>query len=425
MRIREELLQYIWQFKKFQFLNLHTVKGDKVQIVDAGFWNIHSGPDFINSKIKINDTLWCGNIEIHCFSSDWNLHNHQNDIVYNNVILHVVYEVDKVVFRQNSTEIPTLELKHIIDYQVISQYQNVFHALSPFSCSANLNSVDELIIHSQIERSAVNRIILKSDYFLKQLEINKGDWEQTTYHQLFRNFGFHLNGLPFEMLAFSLPFKIIKSLKGNLHYIEALLFGQSGLLNNVSNENYVKQLNFSFKFLSKKYKLKPIGADVWKFLRTRPSNFPTLRIAQLAAFLNQNNQLFDSFLNFKSKDELLNLFNNLNVSLYWETHYHFNKTGNLHSAKIGIQAVVSILINTVSTLLFAYGSYLNRSDLKNKAIHLLEGLPPEQNAIVNLYRNYGVPITNAFQSQGILHLSQHYCAPKKCLQCRVGLKLMS
>ncbi len=425
MRVPEELLHYVWQFKKLSVLSLYTCAGEKIRIVETGFWNRDAGPDFINSKLLIGNTLWSGNVEIHCFASDWNKHGHQHNQSYDNVILHVVLHKDTQVCRSDGSEVATLEIADSIQPYLLEKYNDTFQNLATFPCANLIQYIDPFVIYSQLERSSIERLIFRSNLILSQLQTNKGDWEETTFQLLAKNFGFHLNGVPFEMLAKSILYKRIQTLMKNQNSIEAILFGQAGFLKKYSNDSYYKSLRAIYQHFKLKYQLQPFSVDIWKFLRMRPVNFPTVRIAQFAAFLNQTNKLFDVFINTNDPLKLIQIFKDLKVSAYWQTHYHFQKECRQHTTNIGLNSIHNLLINTVASLLFAYGRYSDSHQLKNRAIELLEILPAEKNHIIALYTKQGLLIKNAFQSQGLIDLHHQYCTSKKCLQCKIGLKLMS
>ena len=99
----EELLHYVWKHKLFPLAPLTTTDGKSVEVVDVGLHNRHAGPDFFNAKVRIDGTLWVGNVEIHDKASDWFVHGHDRDARYDNVVLHVVDIADVVVRTSQGT----------------------------------------------------------------------------------------------------------------------------------------------------------------------------------------------------------------------------------------------------------------------------------------------------------------------------------
>ena len=424
MNFPEDFLHYVWQFKSFNFNDLKTYAGAELSIINSGIWNKNSGPDFSNGKIQIGETVWAGNIEIHLKSSDWIKHNHQNDQAYENVILHVVYENDVDVHRMDGTILPVLELKNRILKELIERYETLFLTLNDFPCSAQIATVDPFIIKSFLSRTLIERFEEKTVAVLATLNELNGNWDETFYRFLAKNFGFKVNALPFELFAKAIPQNIYAKHKNNPLQIEALVFGSAGFLKDDFKEDYPIQLKKEFQFLQKKYNIIPMEVSVWKFMRMRPQNFPTLRLAQFAALIVKSNHLFSKIVEIKGVVALRNLFEDLPVNQYWKTHYHFKKEVAEVSLQIGKTSIDNILLNTVALFLFAYGKYNGTQSFINRAIQLLESLPAEENAIVNKFVHAGVLLENAFASQGVLQLKKQYCDHKKCLSCGIGVKIL-
>lgn len=424
MNFREDFLHYVWQFKSFDFKALKTANGESLEIIQSGLLNKNSGPDFSNGKVKIGQTVWAGSIEIHIKSSDWLKHKHQIDASYENVILHVVFENDVEIKRIDGTVLPVLELKNRISKAFIQKYENLFLTLTDFPCIAQIKSVDKFVIDSFLSRVLIERFEQKTDVVLKTLAELNGNWDETFYRFLARNFGFNVNAVPFELFAKAIPQQIYARHKNNPFQIAALVFGSAGFLNEKFEEEYPAKLKLEFQFLQKKYGIKPIEVSIWKFMRMRPQNFPTIRLAQFAALISNSNHFFSKILEAKNVKEMHNLFKNLPVNEYWKTHYHFKKTVVNVNLQMGIASINNILLNTVALFLFTYGKYSGNGVFINRAIKLLECLPPEKNAIISKYENAGVSVDNAFASQGILQLKKHYCNEKKCLYCSIGIKIL-
>ncbi|PWS31170.1 DUF2851 family protein [Pedobacter paludis] len=424
MNFPEDFLHYVWQFKSFNFDNLQTADGLPIKIIHQGFLNKNSGPDFNNAKIQIGETIWAGNVEIHIQSSDWLKHNHQLDASYENVILHVVYDHDVEIRRIDGSILPVLELKNRISSDLTRKYETLFLTLTDFPCFAQIKSVDQLIVDSFLSRTLIERFEQKTIAVFETLDELKGNWDETFYRFMAKNFGFKVNALPFELFAKAVPQNIYSKHKDNALQIEALVFGSSGFLNDQFNDEYPQKLKQEFEFLQKKYKIKPIEVSMWKFMRMRPQNFPTVRLAQFAGLIVNSNHLFSKIMEIKEVDSLRKLFENLPINGYWKTHYHFKKEASAVTIQIGKTSVDNILLNTVALFLFAYGKHTATQYYINRAIKLLESLPPEQNAITNKFEEAGVKMDNAFASQGILQLKKQYCDKKKCLSCGIGIKIL-
>ncbi|GGI23451.1 DUF2851 family protein [Pedobacter mendelii] len=424
MNFPEDFLHYVWQFRSFDNNDLKTADGESLKIIHQGFLNKNAGPDFNNAKIQISGTIWAGNIEIHLKSSDWLKHNHQSDASYENVILHVVYENDAEIKRIDGSVLPVLELKNRIAADLILKYENLFLTLTDFPCSAQIQTVDKLIIDSFLSRTLIERFEKKTQAVIETLNELNGNWDETFYRFMARNFGFKVNALPFELFAKAIPQPIYSKHKDNAQQIEALVFGSAGFLNDKFKEEYPAKLKQEFEFLQKKYNIKPIEVSMWKFMRMRPQNFPTIRLAQFAALIIKANHMFSKIMEISGVVELRGLFENLPVNDYWKTHYHFKKDTVSVSTQIGKTSVDNILLNTVALFLFAYGKHTGTQFYISRAIRLLESLPPEENAITDKFNKAGVNMDNAFISQGILQLKKQYCDEKKCLSCNIGIKIL-
>ncbi|MDA3879888.1 MAG: DUF2851 family protein [Prolixibacteraceae bacterium] len=421
--MNEEFLQYTWKHGLFAKDKLVATTGESITIVSAGQWNSDSGPDFFNASLKIDDTLWAGNVEVHINSSDWLKHNHQNNEAYNNVILHVVFNNDIPVSLPNGNKLPTLIL--VPDADARSNYENLIDEKTKPACAPYLQNIDRIYLQSTIDAMLVNRIKQKTDAILKTMEMVKNSWNETFYQHLAINFGFKTNALPFEMLTRSLPLSIVAKHTNNLHQLEALLFGQSGLLNEqLLGDDYFLALRDEYHFLAKKYKLKGIESHNWKFMRLRPANFPTIRLAQFAALFPQSEALFSKLTELNTPEDIRKLFK-IKASEYWETHYRFNQQASKKTKWIGESSLNNILINTVVPFLYLYGERQNKEILKQRAINLLESLPPEKNKITESWKTLGINAENAYETQALIELKNNYCETKKCLHCQIGAKLIN
>lgn len=421
--ITEDFLHYIWNFKLFNTLDLKTSNNETIQIIKSGQHNTDAGPDFFNAQIKIGNTTWAGNVEIHIKSSDWDKHQHQKDTAYDNVILHVVYENDKIIKNSKNIHIPTFELREIINNKLVENYQELLSSKNWIPCSANLNDVDIFIINNWLERLVIERLEHKSKSIKDSLKLNKNNWEETFYQQLFIYFGLKVNAEPFLLLAKKSPLKIIEK-HNSIFSIEALLFGQAGFLQDDFNDDYFQKLKNEYKFLKSKFSLSPLESSIWKFLRLRPANFPTIRIAQLANLLNNEPRLFAKVLSLNTIQEFRNLLK-LYASDYWSAHYQFGKKSEKINVKnTGAVLIDALIVNVIVPFLYVYGESVNDENLKSKALTILQDLKAESNTIINNFEKNGVEAKNALDSQALIELKTNYCSQKKCLNCSIGNNLI-
>ncbi len=424
MDLNEHFLSFIWQFRLFNTTRLFCADGKTLQVIHPGTLNKHAGPDFIGAKLLIDQTTWVGHVEIHLKSSDWLLHGHQNDSFYDSVILHVVYKHNRSICRTNGSAVPVLVLENLFSDQLLSNYNELVNSVNIFPCQKHVPGLDQIVIDGFLSRVVIERFEERSVEVLHKLNECQGDWDQTFYYFMARSFGFKVNALPFELLADALPNHIFSKHKDNPVQIAALLFGQAGFLNQPFLEDYPKQLQTEYYFLKRKYRLISIDRALWKFLRMRPQNFPTVRLAQFAALIQKSNHLFSKVLDARSLSDLYVLFNDLPVDKYWKTHYHFNKKARHVVIQPGLQSIHHIIINTVCLFLCAYGKYTDQPRLMERAIDLLEKMPAEANSIVSQYVSAGVRPKSALTSQALLQLNKCYCSQKKCLNCGIGIKIL-
>jgi len=423
-KIPEAFLHYVWKYNYFdQHHAAVTTGGKSIQILDNGQHNKDAGPDFFNAKIKIDDTIWVGNIEIHIHSSDWFRHNHHQDKAYDNVILQVVLQHDKEILRTNGSVIPTYEIG--FNKKLLNNYQSLLNSEQWIPCQQQIGQISPLTQTFWIDKLGIERIESKYDRISTTLNQNQNNWETTFYQKLARNFGFKTNAIPFEMLAGSLPLEYISKCKDNLFQLEALFFGQAGFLEtDLTEDPYYLNLKKEYAYLKDRFQLTPIESHLWKFSKLRPSNFPTIRIAQFAKLICRSTRLFSKILETAKLEELYTL---LNVELedYWLTHYTFRKSSVKRNKKLGKQAVRTIIINTIVPFLFIFGERKNKEMYKEKAIQFLQELPPENNHIVKKWQELGIIPENAYQTQAIIHLKNQYCDPKNCLDCDIGNQLIN
>lgn len=410
--MKEEFIYYLWE-NRLLSKNIQTVDGDSIYVVSVGNRNYDSGPDFLDARIRIGGTLWCGHVEIHVNASDWFRHGHQNDDAYNNVILHVVYN--------NDTErlaIPTLEIEGKFDESIYVRYNDFLKSRKWIPCERLIAGIQQFTWLSWLERIVVERLESEvKDVFSKLME-NNYDWEETLYQRIMRYCGLKVNNDAFERLARLLPLRILRKHLDNRLQIEALFFGCAGFLEQSFTESYPVLLQREFKILKSKFNLTTMPTVYWKFLRLRPPNFPTIRLAQMASMVCNGENMFSKLLIANDLEPVRNLFN-VEVNEYWDTHFQFEKPSRAIKKTLGETAINLLIINAVVPVLFSYGIYHDNDELKEKSLGLLNEMEPEDNVIIRKFGSLGVNVRNAQQSQALLHLYNCYCRKRKCLKCRV------
>jgi hypothetical protein len=419
----EELLHHLWKFRLFDQFELKTTSNESIDILKTGEHNQDAGPDFFNSKIKIADTVWAGNVEVHTLASDWKKHAHQYDRSYDNIILHVVYQADQQVYRSSGEPIPTLEIKTRIAPSYYRNYLRFKSSNDWIPCEKQVHTVPAIVLNASMDRLLVERLEEKSTLIRNMLNLNKMNWEETFYQVLARNFGFKTNALPFELLAKSISLLVLGRHKSSLLQIEALLFGQAGFLEQHFEDRYPQQLQNEYVFLKQKFRLAPIDNHLWKFLRLRPVNFPTIRIAQFAALVNGSIHLFSKIMETEKLNELKELLN-IDVSAYWRSHYLFDKRSADRRKKLGEESIQNLIINTIIPFLFVYGKAKADETYVERALQFMEELEGESNSIITKWRSLNMPVEKAYATQALLQLKNKYCDHKKCLQCSIGNYLL-
>jgi Protein of unknown function (DUF2851) len=419
----EAFLHYLWQFQQFDKSNLQTILGEKISVLKTGILNTDAGPDFSHARLQINEIEWIGHVEIHIKSSDWQVHKHQQNEAYNNVILHVVWENDQPITRQDGSFIPTLELKNITDIQLLSKYQHLLDNQSIIPCQEQFSQVSDLSKFGILDKVLAKRLQQKALIVEQIFEQNNGDWEETAYQLLARNFGFKLNSETFLRLAQNLPLKVLQKHRNSLIQIEAMLFGQAGLIE--KTDEYSEKLFQEYDFFAAKFSLKSnqLSSHEWKFLRTRPANFPTIRIAQLAKLITQQQSFFSLFTQTNSIEDLRKALK-IEQSVYWQEHYNFGKIANKKLVGLGKDSINNILINTVIPLLACYSEKTDNQELMTRCVSFLEALPAEENHITEIWKGLGLTIKTAFDSQASIELYNNFCTQKRCLQCNVGIEIL-
>ncbi len=420
--MNEDFLYYLWRHR-FSGRTMAGTQNENITVLNPGERNHNSGPDFFNGKIKIGDTLWAGNIEVHVRSSDWYRHHHQNDTHYDNIILHVVYEDDKPVFRKNGEPVPTLVLKGNFDEKLYEKYRGFLLSKQWIPCGESISKAGHFEFMNWMHRLAIERLERKAMEIERMLHENKNDFREIFYRKLLRSYGFKTNAEAFEQLAISMPFRVLSRQKDQLLQIEALLFGQAGMLRQEFNDDYPRRLQSEYRFLAQKYQLKPMQSEAWRFMRMHPPNFPTIRLAQFARLFHRSTALLQKILEAERLDHVISLLQT-ETSDYWKTHYRFDRPAVSKPKKMGKTSLHLILINTIIPFVFVYGRETNRQQLCDKALEWLISLPAEKNHITRNFSVLGIKPENALQSQALIRLKTNYCQNKQCLRCGVGYYLL-
>ncbi len=424
--MRERLLHFIWKYKKFRTNGLLTSNGETLQIIDLGTYNAHSGPDFLNASIIIGAQWWAGNVELHKKSSDWYAHHHNGDRNYNNVILHVVWEEDRIVYRDTGEQIPALVLKNFVEEDFLDNYRKLLYKSDSkfINCESYAADFDLLVLLPWLEHLFRERLETKTSEAAMLLDETQGNWERLLFILLLANFGQRLNRSNFLSLARSLDFNIVRELKGHSLQLESLLFGLSGLLQKERVEDqYYKKLKKEFAYICKKYQLLDPVFSSPEFMRVRPSNFPTLRLSQFSVLYTTHVNLFSKIISLRSKDAFYELLS-ISASAYWQSHYNFgtityNKEKNLSRAFID-----KLIINTVLPVKNLYAKEQGK-DIYPELRKLVSQLLKEDNRIVNQYRSLGFPVHHALDSQAFLQLYRSYCEKNRCLDCALGNQILN
>jgi hypothetical protein len=335
-----------------------------------------------------------------------------------------VGEDDQPVSRLSRENIPTLCVRDNIDLSLLAAYQELKLARRWVPCENLLPEVDPVKQHGMLDRMMAERMQRKSAGISELLESAHHSWEEVTYILVARNFGARVNAQVFEWLARSLPYCLIQRCRDQKFRLEALLFGQAGMLHDHFIDEYPRKLRQEYQFLQKKYGLISLQDHLWNFLRLRPSSFPTLRIAQLADLLYRQSGLFGRFLSAEDIEEVFALFE-CQASEYWDTHYLFDRTSRNRIKCLGKEAIELVIINAVVPLVFTYGQSISRQELKDRSMDLLRQLPGEKNAMMRNWADLGMPVSDAWNTQALIELKENYCDKRKCLHCVIGNSILS
>jgi hypothetical protein len=424
--VNELFISYLWKNQLFNHQNLLTSAGDSVSIIHPGIENSNAGADFQQAKIRINELDWVGTVELHINSSDWIQHAHQKDPAYENVILHVVWNDDLKINYQNGTSIPSISLSTKVNAETLAVYETK-HAVNQkdLPCGSMFESAPNELKVKMMEKCLQERQAKKVNQINQLLLSTQGDWEETFYQSLARSFGFSVNAEPMFRLAQSMPLKLILRYRDRNNGIEASLFGLAGLLEENMKDAYQWELRREFIHLKKKHDWPNtyLNHSDWKFLRMRPPNFPTVRIAQFAELIRSNCSLISLLLEMQELKTIETLFETP-LNDYWQNHYQFGKKGNGNHAIIGKSAFESICINTLIPMLICYSNYKNESKYKEKAMRWMQEIRAENNFVTRIFKELGLKMRHSGDSQGCIQWYHQYCQVKKCAQCEVGMQLM-
>lgn len=422
--MQEAFLHFVWRTGRFDHHRLLTTDGTQISILRRGIYQGNAGPDFSSAHLRLDNMLWHGHVEMHVYSSEWYRHRHHTDSAYDNTVLHVVWEEDEPVFRTDGTRLPCLELKQRVDRKLMARYQRLISDGNGIPCKFAIQDVPEITKRSMIDRVLIERIERKARHILHTLETMRGDWQETAWQHLAGGLGTPVNKEPMLRLTRHVPLTMLQKYRSNPLQIDALLFGMAGMLPDDTIDRYPQQLKAEFQFLKKKHNLQEMEESVWKFLRMRPIGFPTLRLAHLSAFARSGGSIVDNILTAAHPAEWMNSLDQ-HIHPYWTRHYRFGYPSPAKIKSLGRQVTDMISINVLVPILYAYGKNRGISVLQEKALHFLTLIPYENNAITRKWAPYGMPNTNAADSQAVLELQSSYCSLRKCIQCAIGCKVVS
>lgn len=417
----EQLLHYTWKHRLFPLKELRTTDGLPVEVIDTGLHNEDAGPDFFNAKMKIDGVMWAGNVELHLRSADWFVHGHHTNKAYDNVVLHVVETDDRPALRSDGTRVPTLVLP--VPERVKQNYATLLQEEKYPPCYAVIPQLPRLTVHSFFSALQTERLMQKAERIEEWRHLCEHNWEDAFFMTLARNFGFGVNGDAFEFWAKRIPLRAVDKHRDDLFQIEAIFLGQAGLLSDDTDDDYFRRLQSEYSYLAHKFSLTPMEPSLWKFLRMRPTNFPHVRLAQLAALYQQGQGLLSRLLEVGTVEEACALLE-VKPSAYWETHYTFGDASPKNAKRLSKATRQLLVINTLAPFLYAYGHYQGEERLCQRAVELLEGIKAEDNRIVRAWELCGIKVQSAADSQALIQLRRAYCDVHKCLRCRFGYEFL-
>lgn len=420
--MKEEFLHYLWKHNLVGN-NLFTSENEEIRVIHPGWFNSNAGPDFFNARIRIGSTEWAGNVEIHLNASDWFLHQHQDDGAYESVILHVVLNHDIDIFRNDGSCIPVLVIKGKYDPEIYMHYKKLLGNQNWIPCGKIIGGIDPVRMKNWLDRMVIERFERKERMLAEAFSNANSNVEDMFYRKIAEGFGMKVNSEAFAMLAKITPVIILNRYRGNTIDIEALLFGQAGFLNNQMSEQYPVLLQQAYRYLKNLHKLEEMDNHVWKFLRMRPVNFPTIRLSQFASLITKSDRIFEEILNTDDLDKIKAIFD-LDTSAYWQDHYLFGRLSAPKDKKLGYEGMSSILVNSVIPFKFFNARRLGSGNSAEDAVNLLQQLDFENNNITRAWLNLGIKVESAYESQALMELKNCYCDAKRCLQCHLGQHLL-
>jgi hypothetical protein len=419
--MKEDFLHFLWRFQLWKTL-LYSDDGQWIEVISQGFYNHNAGPDFLNCRIRVGSMLLIGNIEIHVKSSDWFLHKHQDDAAYNNVILHVVYDLDVLATNSKGGQMLHCCIKNNFSDNCFKKFEKWKNDKDFIACQENLSSIREITKQNLLEKTCIESLERRINEIQTDLSLHQNSWEEVFYWHLLRSFGLKINAEAFYYVAKSTPLKLLQKHSNSIFQLEAMLLGQATLLNRNFKDPYPTALKEEYAFLRFKYKLLPINKNFINFLRLRPQSFPTIRLILFAQFISNHKNLFTIITEPQSVKTMRDFFK-VNSFDYWDNHYVFDKTSHTLKKTLGAMATDLIIINTIIPFMMAFGRLRGRQDLFDKAIEILQMLPPENNNEIRNWQKYGIVVENAMQSQALLFLKKHYCDFQRCLSCSIGYEI--
>ena len=427
----EQLLQYVWKHKILPLECLETTDGKALEIIDPGLHNRNAGPDFFNAKLRIGNTMWVGNVEIHEHSKDWFRHGHDSDPAYDNVVLHVVEDVDCDVTNSRGEFIPQIKL--CVPVTVTLNYKELLNADAYPPCYRIVPELSQLTVHSWMAALQTERLERKTLNIARRAERANGSWEDAYFITLARNYGFGINGDAFEQWAYNVPLNQVAHHRDDIFQIEAIFLGQAGLLDidaipakyqkEAMNDGYFNRLKNEYKYLAHKFSLTPMNRTMWKFLRLRPQNFPHIRISQLATLYHERKTSLSQLVECMNVDEMRRMLST-HVTEYWATHYTFGAESASNPKSMSPFSINLLMINTAIPMLFAYGRHTCDDTLCDRAFDMLEQLKAEDNHIIRMWKECGLKVATAGDSQALIQLKNEYCDRKDCLRCRFGYEYL-
>lgn len=427
----EQLLHYCWKHKMLPLGELYTTDGRQVEVIDPGLHNHHAGPDFFNAKVKINGTLWVGNVEIHVHGNDWYQHGHDHDPAYDNVVLHVCQVPERDVVTSNGLYVPQLQIS--VPEGVRSQYEALLHEDRYPPCYQIIPDLPRLMVHSWLSALQTERLERKTTDILRRVQRCEDNWEDAYFVTLARNYGFGVNSEAFETWASHVPLGAVAHHRDDVFQVEALFLGVAGLLEldmvperyqaDALNEGYFARLRNEYLFLAHKFGIQPMDGTMWKFLRMRPQNFPHIRLVQLARLYVERRTGLRQLVDCTTVEQLRELYR-VGVTPYWETHYTFGSESVKNAKRMSPGSINLLMINTAIPMLFAYGRHQGNEALCDRAFDLLEQLKAEDNNIVRMWSECGLQVSTAGDSQALIQLKKEYCDRKDCLRCRIGYEYL-